>query len=354
MIAALMKLAEAGRLPDVLIRLGIRLLDRIRIRQEAAGSVESRSRRRMELIESLRKGPIAEFTEDANQQHYEVPTALFQTILGPRMKYSCCHWPHGVDDLAGAEEAALEQVCRRAGIADGMRVLDLGCGWGSLTLWIAERYPGCEVTAASNSRTQTDFIRATAESRGLANVRVVKSDVNELDSRLRSDGFDRVCSLEMFEHMHNYRRLLQSIREWMTGDGKLFVHVFSHRTMAYRFELGGPADWMGRYFFTGGLMPSDDLLLHFQDDLVVERHWNLGGLHYARTLEAWLRKLDAARNEVMPILRSTYGPTEAETWFHRWRMFLLACSELMSFRGGTEWMISHYLFRPRADGEATR
>jgi cyclopropane-fatty-acyl-phospholipid synthase len=344
-----MKLAENGRLPDGLIRLGIRMLDRSRIRQESAGGVEPCSRRRMELIESLREGPIAEFTEDANQQHYEIPTELFRTILGPRMKYSCCYWSDGVNDLAGAEEAALEQVCRRAEIGDGMRVLDLGCGWGSLTLWIAEHYPGCDVTAASNSRTQTDFIRETAEQRGLKNVHTIKSDVNELDP---AGPFDRVCSLEMFEHMHNYRRLLRAIRGWLVEDGRLFVHVFSHRRMAYRFDLGGSADWMGRYFFTGGLMPSDDLLLHFQEDLVVERHWNLGGLHYSRTLEAWLSKLDAARSDIIPLLRDTYGPAEADTWFHRWRIFLLACSELMRFRGGTEWMISHYLFRPPPGREA--
>jgi len=343
MIERLLSLAERGVLPDALIRRGIRMLDRSRLRMESEGGPDAQSQRKAELIRQLSEGPIARFTDEANQQHYEVPTSLFRHILGPRLKYSCCTWPPEVSDLASAEEAALAQVCRRAEISDGQRILDLGCGWGSLSLWLAEKYPASRITAVSNSRTQAMHIEEACRQRKLTNLEVFTADVNTFEPE---ETFDRVCSIEMFEHMNNLRLLLERVAGWLNPEGKLFVHVFSHRTYAYRFEIRGSADWMTKYFFTGGLMPSDDLLLHFQDRLAIEGHWMLDGRHYSRTCRAWLENLDRARSEVLPILAEAYGE-DPQRWFQRWRLFLWAGIELWGFQGGNEWIVSHYRFRKR-------
>lgn len=325
-------LAERGLVPLAGLRLGVRKLLAQRLASVERGpSVAS-------FAEELRRSPVALTPDKANEQHYELPAGFFQTVLGPHLKYSGAYWPDGVETLGAAETAMLDLTVRRAGIEDRQSVLELGCGWGSLTLNIARRFPRARITAVSNSDSQRRFIEARAP----ANVRVITADINhlELDER-----FDRVVSVEMFEHIRNYRELLGRIRTWMEEDGKLFVHIFCHHAHAYPFETEGAGNWMGRHFFTGGLMPSFDLLSHFDEDLAIESSWAVNGTHYERTARAWRENLEARRRSVMPILRATYGP-DAPRWFHRWRLFFLACEELFGYRGGAEWLVGHYLLRP--------
>jgi cyclopropane-fatty-acyl-phospholipid synthase len=335
----LIELAERGILPDRLIRLGIRRLNRKRLCAENRASNDARSEAMRRFAADLRQSPVALQTASANQQHYELPPAFFRKILGRRMKYSGCYWPPGVERLDAAEEAMLALTCERAQVTDGMEVLDLGCGWGSLALWIAEKYPHCRVLAVSNSRLQGEHIRALSGARGMDNVQVATADMNDFHTERR---FDRVLSVEMFEHMRNWEALLDRITGWLMPGGKLFVHIFAHRKYAYRFEAEGEDNWMGRLFFSGGIMPADDLLLYFQNRLAVEEHWRINGMHYNRTALAWLNNLDRGRAEVLSILQEHYGGQHAERWLQRWRMFFIACAELFGFRNGEEWFLSHY------------
>jgi cyclopropane-fatty-acyl-phospholipid synthase len=291
---------------------------------------------RRSFVQSLREAPVALVPEKANEQHYEVPPEFFKLVLGARRKYSACLWEEGVSNLDAAERASLEQVVRRAGVADGQRVLELGCGWGSFSLWAAERFPNASFTAVSNSAPQREFIEALAPK----NLRVITADMNSFSIDER---FDRVVSIEMFEHMRNYRELLSRIASWLEADGRLFVHVFSHKNFAYPFEVEGASDWMAEHFFTGGLMPSETLFDSFQDDLKVIDRWSLDGTHYEKTAEAWLENLDRRRDEVREVLLPVYG-RETEAWIQRWRMFFMACAELFAFKGGTEWGVTHTLF----------
>jgi cyclopropane-fatty-acyl-phospholipid synthase len=326
------RIIDSGRVPEPVLRAGIRAVCALRLRQEAR-----RPRASARLIDELRAAPIAIETAAANAQHYEVPAGFFRRVLGPRLKYSGAYWPAGVDTLAAAEVAMLELSAARGELADGQRVLDLGCGWGSFSLWAAARFPASRIVAVSNSRSQRAFITGEAAARGLANLEVITGDVRSLTL---PGGFDRVVSIEMFEHMRNYRALLARIAGWLAPGGRLFVHVFAHRRWAYPFTDDGAADWMAREFFTGGLMPSAHLLREFQDDLRVEAQWHLAGTHYARTAEAWHANLVAHRAELTGVLGS---PAQ----FHRWRVFFLACAEMFGYRDGTEWQVSHYRFATR-------
>ncbi len=338
---ALIDLAERALLPDGLIRVGIRRLLARRVRDGARRDTTQQQVALREFVRQLRKSPIAIETDAANVQHYEVPTAFFQQVLGPRLKYSCCYYASPETGLVAAEEEMLDLFCRRAGLQDGMRVLELGCGWGSLCLWIAEKYPTCSVLAVSNSRTQREYICSRCRELGLRSVDVVTANVAEFDTPHR---FDRVLSVEMFEHIRNYERLMARIAGWLDPGGKLAVHIFCHRNMAYFFETEGKDDWMGRHFFTGGIMPSQELLLHFQQDLVIEDLWTVPGIHYARTLEDWLGRCDERHGQLLPLFQSDLGLVEGKRQLQRWRMFFMACAELFAYRGGNEWFVSHYLF----------
>jgi len=296
---------------------------------------------KMLLLEQLQQGPMATDQDAANCQHYEVPAAFYRLLLGPRLKYSSAYWPEGVTDLATAEEAMLTLTCQRAQVEDGQSLLDLGCGWGSLSLWMAANYPRCHVTALSNSVSQKAYIDRCAAKLGLSNLRVLTGDVATFDVTMH---FDRILSVEMFEHLRNHRLLMEKIAHWLAVDGKLFVHHFCHKDLFYRFEDEQKDDWMARHFFTGGVMPSFDLLERCQSSLVQEAVWSVNGSHYSRTLESWLCQLDTHCDKAIAILDKTYGKGEQLIWLQRWRMFLMASAELFNYRNGEEWYVGHYRF----------
>ncbi len=339
-----MKWVETNRVPDWLIRLGIRTSLEIGLRRRGRASQEEQETRRLALLAKLRQSPIAIETDQPNRQHYEVPAEFFQLVLGPRLKYSCCYWPPGVETIGQAEDAMFELTCERAQLEDGMDILDLGCGWGSFSLWVAERYPNSRVLAVSNSRTQKAYIDAQCGDRKIDSIETMTADVNDL---LLDRRFDRIVSIEMFEHMKNYAQLMSNLAACLKPDGKLFVHLFSHRSFAYEFDASEPGSWMAQTFFTGGLMPSDDLLLHFQRDLALSGHWRISGLHYARTLRAWLDTLDRHKAEVRKVLAGVYGADNETLWLVNWRLFFMACEETWKLRRGTEYLVSHYLFDKR-------
>ncbi len=330
-----------GLLPDAVLRLGSRWGAAARERRESRGGVVAQEARLRALVERMSSGPVAEVPEKANEQHYELPPDFIGLILGPRRKYSGCLWEPGLSDLAKAERAMLALTCERAQVRDGQRILDLGCGWGSLSLWLAERYPSAEIVGVSNSQSQRAYIESEASARGFENLTILTADVNDFEPHGR---FDRVMSIEMFEHMRNWKELLRRISTWLEPGGKAFVHVFSHRTLPYRFE----STWAAERFFTAGLLPSHDLLLHFQDDLAVRERWVVPGTHYARTLQAWLGRLDRHRGEALRILRQDgRSEREARRMLGAWRLFLISTDEIWGYRGGQHWLVSHYLLEPR-------
>jgi cyclopropane-fatty-acyl-phospholipid synthase len=336
---------EQGLVPDSVVRAGIRRLCNARLAEIEAGDAEASCRRTEVFLETMDAGPIAPLPWLANEQHYEVPAEFFALALGPHRKYSCAYWPEYTGTLAAAEAEALAATVERAGLADGQSILELGCGWGSLTLWMAEHLPASRIVAVSNSQSQRDWITGECARRGFANVEVVTADMNDF----AADGaFDRVVSVEMFEHMRNWRELFARVDRWLADDGCFFMHVFCHRSVPYAFVDNGPDDWMSRHFFSGGMMPSDALALHFQDRLLLRNQWRWSGRHYERTANAWLANLDARRGQALAVLASVHGEAEAAIWLQRWRVFFMACAELFGYRDGQEWWISHYLFERRS------
>ncbi|MCA8965253.1 MAG: class I SAM-dependent methyltransferase [Planctomycetes bacterium] len=334
---------ERGLLPDWVVRMGIRKLLRERLRLERTDDAEVSAERLRAWVASCDASPIAIDTRAANEQHYEVPAAFYAKVLGRHRKYSSGYWRTDSTTLDEAEAAMLELSCQRAELRDGMRVLDLGCGWGSMALWIARQYPNCEVVGVSNSASQREDILSRANADGLRNVEIVTADVNDFAA---TGHFDRIVSIEMMEHARNWRLLLERCAGWLLPRGKMFVHVFTHRTVGYPFADAGHDDWMARYFFTGGQMPADAQLLHFQDHLGVEGHWRVNGTHYQRTAEAWLRNFDRHREELRPVLRATYGD-RGPAMENLWRVFFLACAELWGYDRGNEWFVSHYRLAKR-------
>jgi cyclopropane-fatty-acyl-phospholipid synthase len=333
------ELVERGLVADGITRAAIRRLCAQRARL-SRGSIAERDS--AAFLASLRHQPVALCPEQANAQHYELPAEFFELVLGKRRKYSCCLFPTAEATLDEAETESLARTCQHADLQDGHSILELGCGWGSLSLWMAARYPHSQIVAVSNSRPQRQYIERQIELASLANLRVITADINDFQPR---ETFDRVVSVEMFEHLRNYERLLHRIATWLNPQGKLLVHHFCHRSAAYPFEVEGAANWMGRHFFTGGLMPTADLLSQFSSDLVVTQQWNWNGSHYRRTADAWLALLDERRRPAIEILKQVFG-NEAQRWFHRWRMFFLAVSELFGYAEGEEWFVTHALLEP--------
>lgn len=335
---------ENNILPDWLIRIGIRRLLAQRLREEHKGNAAAQQAHLMELIEFLKSSPIAVNTHDANEQHYEVPTEFFRLVMGKHMKYSSGYWKNGVTSIDQSEADMLELTTERAELKDGMSILELGCGWGSLSLYMAAKYPNAKITGVSNSRTQKEYIDNAAEARGLKNLTIITADMNQFTV----DGkFDRVVSVEMFEHMRNYEKLLEKVSGFLNENGKLFVHIFTHKTYSYLFEVKDETDWMSKYFFTGGIMPSDHLLMYFPKHLAIEKHWHVPGVHYYKTSEAWLSNMDAHKQEIQQIFMETYGKDQMTKWWVYWRVFFMACAELWGYNNGEEWIVSHYLFEKK-------
>ncbi len=333
------QMAEQGMIPDFIESYGIKKLLETRLLEiEQEGGAEADK----VIVPKLLQSPIAISTEKANQQHYEVPAPFYEMVLGKNLKYSCGYWERGATNLDESEDHMLQLTCERAEIKDGMEILDLGCGWGSLTLWIARQYPNCKIHSVSNSAGQKAFIDKRCQELGLNNVTVLTADMNEYSA---AQAYDRILSIEMFEHMRNYQKLLSKISTWLKEDGKLFVHIFCHKKASYFFETEGKNNWMARNFFTGGIMPSKDLLFNFQDDLKIETSWVIDGQNYEKTCRAWIDKLYRNRKQVEQLFANVYGNDQKKNWFHRWRLFFLACAELFGFDSGKEWYVSHYLFK---------
>ena len=341
MLKSLIQLAEKGILPDTLICLGIRNLCRKRLDWAKNMGHQALEEHHHFWVEKLKQSPIALVPEKANEQHYEVPPDFFEQVLGKHLKYSSGYWPNGIDTLDQSEKAMLDMTCERADLKDGMNILELGSGWGSLTCFMAKLLPNANITTVSNSEDQGKYIQNRCRKSKIKNIKVITADMNDFRT---DDVFDRVVSVEMFEHMRNYQELLRRIHSFLKPEGKLFVHIFSHKFLVYPFEDNGPGDWMSREFFSGGLMPSHRLLLHFQKDLNIEKVWRISGTHYSQTSWAWLDKMDQHKANIIDIFSRTYGQKNSKIWWQRWRIFFMSCAELFGISNGNEWGVSHYLF----------
>ena len=335
---------EQGYIPDNIIRKGIRRLLKQRLHEISANDTEQASLLKNAFIAGMKTSPVALTPEKANEQHYEVPSSFYEMVLGKHNKYSCCYWDEETASLNDAEKNALRLSCEHAAIENGHSILELGCGWGSLTLWMAQHYPQSQITAVSNSHSQKQYIESVAEQRGITNIKIITCDMNDFES---TEVFDRIVSLEMFEHMRNWKNLFEKVSTWLKDEGKFFMHVFSHRAVPYAFEVKDSSDWMSEYFFTGGMMPCDDLPLHFQDNLKISNSWSWNGKHYEKTSNAWLKRMDEQKSELMPLFKSTYGEDLAQTWWMRWRLFFMACAELFAYENGQQWHVMHYVFNKR-------
>ena len=329
-------LAERGWIPDFLLRIAVKFISKARIKKSSTFS------EKLDVISSLRDGPIAELTPFANKQHYEVPPAFFEMVLGSKLKYSCSLFSDNQKSLNDAETEMLKTYIERANIRSKQEILDLGCGWGSFSLYAAQKFSNCNFTAVSNSDEQINFIKSKIQELGLTNLLALKQDINQLNLNKK---FDRIVSIEMFEHMRNYKNLLQRLSNLMTDDGLLFVHIFCHRQSAYFYEIKNQWDWMTKYFFTGGIMPSKDIFEFFDEDLTVAESWEINGKHYSKTSKSWLKNIDKNSKIVKQILNQHYD--EKNIWFNRWRIFFLACEEFFKINDGKEWFVSHYLLEKK-------
>jgi len=340
--AFIYELIATGTVPDFILRAGITMMLGQKIAEESKPSFSEQQAHTMAMVKELKGLPIAIETDAANEQHYQVHTDFFKLCLGKRMKYSCAYYANESVELDQAEEDMLALTVSRASIENGQKILELGCGWGSLTLYLAERFPDCEIVAVSNSSTQRTYIEGECAQRQLKNVKVITADMNTFEY---DEQFDRVVSVEMFEHMKNYQLLMKKIALWLKPGGLLFVHIFTHKTLCYHYQDKDGTDWMTRNFFAGGIMPSNDLLLYFQDDLKIVEQWVVSGEHYQRTANHWLKNMDRNQEKIMPVLACSYGSASSLRWWAFWRLFFIACAELWGYENGQEWMVSHYLFK---------
>jgi cyclopropane-fatty-acyl-phospholipid synthase len=338
-------LTEQGIMPDIVLRRGIRLLLKQRLKEISSSDVEMMAELQSQFIQQMNESAIALVPEKANEQHYEVPAEFYSRTLGARKKYSSAYWPEGVTTLNEAEKQGLAKTCEHAKLKDGQKILELGCGWGSLTLWMAEHYPNSKITAVSNSHSQREYIEARAKLQGSNNLNIITCDMNDFD--IEANSFDRVVSVEMFEHMRNWEQLYANVSRWLKPGGYFFKHIFVHKTSTYEFSDNGPSDWMSRYFFSGGMMPSDDLPLAFQKNLNFVQRWRWDGRHYEKTANAWLENMDQSKEYLFPLFKDIYGHSNAQMWWSRWRMFFMACAELFGYNKGQEWWVSHYLFQKK-------
>ena len=344
LIQPLVALVESGHLPDWLIRSGIQFLLRQRIGDLPLGDSEKARTYLADFVQSMSDSPVALLAEKANEQHYEVPAKFFEQVLGKRRKYSSCLWGDAIGSLDEAEISALETTCQHAGLGDGMDILELGCGWGSLSLWMAEKYPNSLIVGVSNSHSQRESIMERARLAGFANLEIITCDMNTFAADRQ---FDRVVSVEMFEHMRNWQILFNRVDSWLKPGGMFLMHVFCHKTLPYLFDVEDESDWMSQYFFSGGMMPSWDLPTLVSSRLELVNRWRWSGLNYEKTANAWLANMDKAKDELWPVMTATYGEPQAHLWWVRWRIFFMACAELWGYRNGEEWHVGHYLFASR-------